>query len=234
MYELYYWTGIPGRGEFVRLALEAAGAPYRDVARVEGDGVIEALAERLMTPSFAPPVLVDGEMVVGQTAAILFHLGPKLGLAPEEPALRIWAHQIQLTIADFVLEAHDSHHPLGAGLYYEQQKAEALRRAEGFRKERVPKFVGWFETVLARNLAGSDWLVGDAAGTVDFSLFQMIEGLGYAYPRLWERIKDAYPLVEAHRVRVASYPALQGYFASDRRLGFNENGLFRHYPELDD
>ncbi|HVX71863.1 MAG TPA: glutathione S-transferase [Devosia sp.] len=233
MYRLYYWTGIPGRGEFVRLALEAAGAKYQDIARQKGDGVIEAFTARTRTPSFAPPFLVDGDVVVGQTAAILFYLGPKLGLAPRDPRLRLWAHQIQLTIADFVVEAHDSHHPVGSGLYYEQQKREAKRRAKEFREERAPKFLGWFETVLRNNIASRKVLVGRRPGYVDFSLFQVVEGLAYAYPRLWARIGSEYPLVTAHRQRIAEYPALQTYFRSQRRLDFNTGGLFRHYPELD-
>ncbi len=233
MYDLYYWTGIPGRGEFVRLALEAAGAPYRDMARIKGDGAIEALADRVSTPSFAPPVLTDGEFVIGQTAAILLYLGPILKLSPRAAKPRLWAHQIQLTIADFVVEAHDSHHPVGAGLYYEQQTREAKRRAREFREARVPRFMDWFETILARNPTGSTWLVGRRPSYVDFSLFQIVEGLAYAYPRLWAALADGYPLIGAHRARVAAFPALQPYFRSKRRLDFNEGGLFRHYPELD-
>ena len=233
MYKLYYWTGIPGRGEFVRLALEAAGAKYQDVARQKGDGVIEAFGAKVRTPSFAPPYLVDDDIVVGQTAAILHYLGPTLGLVPRDPRLRLWVHQIQLTIADFVVEAHDSHHPVGSSLYYEQQKPEAKRRAREFRRERVPKFMGWFETVLRKNVASQKVLVGRTAGYVDFSLFQIVEGLAYAYPNLWARIEGDYPLVTAHRERIAAYPALQNYFRSRRRLDFNTSGLFRHYPELD-
>lgn len=233
MYKLYYWTGIPGRGEFVRLALEAAGAKYRDMAREQGDGVIETLAETVKTPSFAPPVLVDGDVVVGQTAAILLYLGPRLGLVPRDARLRLWVHQIQLTIADFVVEAHDTHHPVGAELYYEQQMREAKRRAEEFREARVPKFMGWFETVLERNVAGQKFLVGRRASYADFSLFQIVEGLAYAYPKRWSSIAGDFPLLVAHRQRIADYPALRHYFRSRRRLGFNESGLFRHYPELD-
>ena len=233
MYELYYWTGIPGRGEFVRLALEAAGAKYKDMARIEGDGVIEALAARVKTPSFAPPVLVDDDFVIGQTAAILLYLGPKLNLTPRLLQPRLWAHQIQLTIADFVVEAHDSHHPVGAGLYYEEQKAEARRRAKEFRAARVPKFMGWFETILERNVAGQKWLVGRTPGYVDFSLFHVVEGLAYAFPNLWATVADDYPLLVAHRTRVAEFPALQPYFRSKRALDFNESDLFRHYAELD-
>jgi glutathione S-transferase len=233
MYHLYSWTGIPGRGEFVRLALEAAGAAYRDMAREEGDRVIETLSARLTTPSFAPPFLVDGDFVIGQTAAILYYLGPKLKLVPRDLGQRLWAHQIQLTIADFVVEAHDTHHPVGAGRYYEEQKAESKRRAREFREDRVPKFMAWFETILARNPAGGTWLVGRRAGYVDFSLFQIAGGLAYAFPKLWAEVSGDYPLVVAHRERVAEFPALQAYFGSRRRLDFNESGLFRHYPELD-
>lgn len=232
-YQLFYWPEIQGRGEFVRLALEAAGAKYEDVARQKGDGVIEAFSAKTRTPSFAPPFLVDGKVVVGQTAAILFYLGPKLGLVPRDPRLRLWVHQIQLTIADFVVEAHDSHHPVGSGLYYEQQKPEAKRRARQFRDERVPKFMDWFETVLRKNVASQKVLVGRAPGYVDFSLFQIVEGLAYAYPALWARLEGDYPLVAGHRERIADYPALQRYFRSKRRLDFNTSGLFRHYPELD-
>ena len=233
MYELYYWTGIPGRGEFVRLALEAAGARYKDVARQKGDGVIEKIGERQRTPSFAPPFLIDGDVVVGQTAAILHYLGPRLNLVPRDPRQRLWAHQMQLTIADFVVEAHDTHHPIGAGLYYEDQTREAKRRAREFRDARVPKFMDWFETILRRNVAGQKFLVGRRAGYIDFSLFQILEGLAYAFPNRWATLEPDYPLLTAHRQRIAGFPALQPYFRSKRRLGFNENGLFRHYPELD-
>ena len=232
-YELYYWDGLQGRGEFIRLALEAAGARYKDMARIEGDGVIEELAEQARTPSFAPPVLVDGDVVVGQTAAILMHLGPKLGLVPRDARLRLWAHQIQLTIADFVVEAHDTHHPVGAGLYYEQQRPEAKRRAREFREERVPKFLAWFETIFERNVAGQKWLIGRRPGYVDFSLFHVASGLAYAFPHLWDDISGDYPLVVAHRERVAELPALKPYLRSKRHLAFNESDLFRHYPALD-
>ena len=159
-YELYYWTGIQGRGEYVRLALEEAGASYHDMAREQGDGIIEAMGEQLATPSFAPPFLRDGDTVVGQVSAILFYLGGKLDLAPSDDIARLWTHQIQLTIADFVVEGHDVHHPVGAGLYYEDQKQEAQRRAKEFRDSRVPKFLDWFETILARNPDGHHHLVG--------------------------------------------------------------------------
>ena len=183
-YELYYWTGIQGRGEFVRLALEQAGADYVDVARETGDGAIDKITDdpATLTPSFAPPFLRDGDIVVGQTSAILFYLGPRLCLAPEDERMRLWCHQIQLTIADAVVEAHDTHHPLGAGRYYEEQKAESRRRSAEFRADRLPKFLGWFETVLERNPKGPGHLVGARTSYADLSLFQLLEGLGYAFP----------------------------------------------------
>lgn len=233
-YQLYYWTGIQGRGEFIRLALEEAGAKYEDVARRKGDGVIETLTARTATPSFAPPFLKDGDVVVGQTAAILFYLGPKLGLAPRDTHLRLWTHQIQLTIADCVTEAHDVHHPVGVDLYYEEQKPEALRRAEQFRDNRVPLFLDWFETILSRNPAGSKWLVGRRPSYADLSLFQLVEGLSYAFPNLMSRELPGYPKIWTLRDRVAGRPNIRRYLESDRRLAPNEWDVFRHYPELDE
>lgn len=231
-YELYYWTGIQGRGEYIRLALEAAAAPYRDVAREEGDGVIAAVGKQVATPSFAPPFLKDGTLVVGQVAAILLYLGDKLDLAPKDERLRLWTHQIQLTIADFVLEGHDVHHPIGAGRYYEDQKPESLRRAKEFR-ERVPKFLGWFETILEKNPEGPAHLVGDRLTYADLSLFQAMSGLTYAFPKLMNRLGPNYGKVNAVCADVAELPNIAAYLASERRIAPNENDLFRHYPELD-
>lgn len=231
-YELHYWPTIQGRGEFVRLALEYAGADYVDVARK--DGAEAALpAKKDPRPSFAPPWLRDGDVTVGQTAAILFHLGPKLGLAPADPTDALWAHQIQLTLADVVAEAHDSHHPVGMGQYYEDQKDEAKRRAKEFRKERIPKYLNWLEDILARNPAGSDWLVGDAIGYVDLSAFQVVTGLLYAYPKAAKKALKETPRLAAMAARVGDDARLRPYLESDRRLGFTEEGIFRHYPELD-
>lgn len=232
-YELYYWTGIQGRGEYVRLALEAAAAPDRDVAREEGDGVIAAVGKQVATPSFAPPFLKDGTLVVGQVAAILLYLGDKLDLAPKDERLRLWTHQIQLTIADFVLEGHDVHHPIGAGQYYEDQKPESLRRAKEFREERVPKFLGWFETILEKNPEGPAHLVGNRLTYADLSLFQAMSGLTYAFPKLMNRLGPNYGKVNAVCADVAELPNIAAYLASERRIAPNENDLFRHYPELD-
>jgi glutathione S-transferase len=233
-YELYYWTGIQGRGEYVRLALEEAGARYHDMAREKGDGVVEALTQETQTPSFAPPFLKDGEVIVGQTSAILLYLGDRLGLAPRDERLRLWTHQIQLTIADFVVEGHDVHHPIGMGRYYEEQKPEARRRAVEFRDERVPKFLDWFETILERNPKGPEHLVGARLSYADLSLFQIVEGLDYAFPRLMARIGGDYPKLRALHDAVAGRPNIAAYLGSDRRLAGNESDLFRHYPELDE
>lgn len=236
-YELYYWPGIQGRGEFVRLALEAAGADYIDVARRRGRGMPALMAildaENLDHPPFAPPFLKDGDLVIGQTAAILLYLGPRLGLVPADEPGRLWTHQLQLTIADLVGEAHDTHHPVGAGLYYEDQKPEAARRAAAFRSERMTKFLGWFERVLARNPNGSDHLVGDALTYADLSLFQVFEGLSYAFPKSMKRLAPDISRVAALHARVARHKRIRAYLASDRRIPFNESGIFRHYPELD-
>ena len=236
-YELYYWPGIQGRGEFVRLALEEAGADYVDVAREpKGHGrrcwrcwTVRATAR----PPFAPPFLKDGDALIGQTAAILFYLGRRLDLAPRDEAGRLWAHQIQLTIADAVSEAHDVHHPVSGALYYEDQKPEALRVAKAFREERIPKFLAWFEAILTRNPKGSRHLVGARVSYADLSLFQLIDGLAYAFPSSMKRALEAAPLAAALHAAVARRPRISAYLASDRRIPFNESGIFRHYPELD-
>lgn len=234
-YELHYWPTIQGRGEFVRLALEAAGAAYADVARTPG-GMRRMLAlmegeGASVHPPFAPPILKHGRTVVAQTAAILHYLGPRLGLVPAGESARLWAHQLQLTIADFVLEVHDTHHPVSVGLYYEDQKPESKRRAKAFRAERMPKFLGYFERVLAANRGRS---VGRSLSYPDLSLFQVVEGLRYAFPRAMRTAERGCPhLVRLHE-RVAALPRVAAYLASARRIPFNEQGIFRHYPELDD
>jgi glutathione S-transferase len=233
-YELFYWPDIQGRGEFVRLALEQAGTPYVDIAREEGRGVgaiMALLGDGGRHPPFAPPILRDGEVLVAQTAAILLHLGPKLDLAPPDEAGRLWTHQIQLTLADLVVEAHDTHHPVGAQLYYEEQKPEAARRAEGFRDERIPKYLGWLEAILARSDSG--WLAGSALTYADLSAFQVVEGLSYAFPRAAAHALARSPRLQALAGRVRALPRVAAYLASERRIPFNQSGIFRRYPELD-
>src|SRR5215469_8294951 len=235
-YELYYWPGIQGRGEFVRLALEEAGADYSDVAREKGG--MQAMTRLLESdavarPAFASPFLKAGRLLIGQTANILLFLGGRHGLAPKDEAGRLWTHQLQLTIADLVVEAHDTHHPIASGLYYEDQKREAKRHAEDFRDNRLAKFLGYFEDVLGRNPRGSKHLVGTRVTYADLSLFQIVEGLGYAFPRTMKRASRRVPKVMALRDRVAERRGIAAYLASERRIPFNEQGIFRHYPELD-
>ena len=236
-YELYYWPTIQGRGEFVRLALEDAGADYVDVARAPKRGVpalmrfLESRAVKL--PPFAPPFLKAGALVIGQTANILLYLGTRLGLAPKSEAGRLWAHQLQLTIADWVTEAHDTHHPIAGGLYYDEQKPEAKRCAAEFIAERIPKFLAYFEQVLVRAPTKGGFALGRRVSYVDLSLFQMIAGLRYAFPRAMARLEPEYPRLSALHERVAARPRLASYLASTRRIPFNEKGIFRHYPELD-
>ncbi len=239
-YELHYWPGIQGRGEFVRLALEAAGAPYVDVARgAESAGQGMAALQRALHdphtahPPFAPPFLKDGAVVVGQTAAILQYLAPTLKLVARSEQARLWTQQVQLTIADMVAEAHDTHHPVGMGLYYEDQKPEALRRAAEFCRHRIPKFLRWFESILARNPAGPRHLVGGRLSYADLSLFQLVAGLRYAFPRATESVLAGTPLLVQLHDRVAALPRVAAYLASERRLPFSEQGIFRRYPELD-
>jgi len=237
-YQLHYWPTIQGRGEFVRLALELAAIPYVDVARLPQDegGGEEALYKSLdrahpRTIPFAPPYLQAGDLVIAQTANILLFLGRHHGLAPEDEAGSLWTHQVQLTITDFVAEAHDTHHPISVGEYYEDQKAEAVKRTAAFRQSRIPKFLGYFEKVLDR--AGSDWLNGKQPSYADLSLFQVVEGLRYAFPRWMHKHESKYPKLLALRARVAALPRIAAYLNSPRRIAFNEDGIFRYYKELD-
>jgi len=239
-YELYYWPGIQGRGEFVRLALEEGAADYVDVARMPaGRGMGEAAIMRLMKEApagrlpFAPPFLKAGKLVIAQTANILQFLGPRLGLVPKAEASRPWAHQLQLTLADLVVEAHDTHHPIANSLYYEDQKPEALRRVADFKALRLPKFLGYFERVLAANPGGDRYLIGKSLTYVDLSMFQVIAGLNYAFPRAMEGMSRQRPRLTALHQRVRERPRIAAYLASSRRIPFNERGIFRHYPELD-
>jgi glutathione S-transferase len=234
-YELYYWPSIQGRGEFVRLALEEGDADYVDVARLPQGGTAALMpaleGKSLGRAPFAPPFLKAGRLVIAQTANILHWLAPRHGLVPKNDAARVWANQLQLTVADWLVEAHDTHHPLGGAFYYEDQKPEALRRAASFTGSRLPKFLGYFERLLAREKGG--WLLGKALSYPDLSLFQMIAGLRYAFPRAMERLEPKHPRAVALHDRVASRPRIAAYLASTRRIAFNQHGIFRHYPELD-
>ncbi len=230
-YQLYYWTGIQGRGEFVRLALEDAGAAYVDVAREAGDEALQPFldGERDGARPFAPPFLRSGERVVAQVANILHFLGPRLDLVPEGETARLQALQLQLTIADLVTEIHDSHHPIASAAYYEDQQDAAKRRALDLRTHRLPKFLDYFEQVVA---GGSGYALG-AHSYVDLSLFQIVRGLDYAYPRAMAALAPKIPQLRTLEARIAARPNIAAYLASERRLAFNTNGIFRHYPELD-
>jgi glutathione S-transferase len=239
IYELYYWPTIQGRGEFVRLSLEEAGANYRDVARESGKGRGVAALMRFLDgrpigrPPFAPPFLKAGRLVIGQTANILQFLGPRHGLAPTNEAGKLWTHELQLTIADFLVEIHDTHHPVGGNLYYEDQKKEARRRAADFLKNRAPKFLGYFQDVLARNARSGPYLAGAKLSYADLSMFQIIAGLSYAFPRYMAKAPRKYPRLFALHGRVQERPKIAAYLASPRRIPFNDEGIFRHYAVLD-
>jgi glutathione S-transferase len=235
-YELYYWDGIQGRGEFVRLALEEAGADYVDVARQRGGETTMMhlmQSEEIAHPSFAPPFLKAGDLIIGQTANILSYLGAHNNLAPEDEGGRLWASQLQLTIADLVDEAHDTHHPIASSLYYEDQRAEARARAADFRRARMPKYLTYFEKVLARNSSDAAHLIGTKLTYPDLSLFQIVAGLRYAFPTRMSALEPQYPRVVTLHNQVAARPRIAAYLASDRRIPFNEHGIFRRYPELD-
>jgi len=231
-YQLYYWPGIQGRGEYVRLALEDAGADYDDVARDAGG--MSAMTKMMETgdrPPFAPPFLKAGKRVIGQTANILLYLGSRHGLAPKAEAGRLWVHQLQLTIADFVGEVHDTHHPLGPSLYYEDQRGPAKKRTQEFWNERVPKYLGYFERLVSDS--GGTFTTGRRATYVDLSLFQIVEGLRYAFPKRMNKFEREIPGLADLRDSVAARPNIKAYLESDRRIAFNEDGIFRRYKALD-
>ena len=240
LYELYYWPTIQGRGEFVRLALEEAAASYRDVARESGKGAgVAALLHFLQgraveRPPFAPPFLRAGRLIVGQTANILQFLGQRHSLAPNSYNGRLWTHELQLTIADLVAEVHDTHHPVAASLYYEDQKKEACRKAADFLKNRIPKYLGYFDKMLASsNARGDRYLLGAKLSYADLSLFQIVAGLTYAFPKTMTSAERKYRHLFALHARIQQRPRIAAYLASPRRIPFNEDGIFRHYPELD-
>lgn len=238
-YELFYWPSIQGRGEFVRLALEAAEADYIDVARERGRGLGMNSMLRMMEtrnlsrPPFAPPFLRAGKQVIAQTANILQFLGPRIGLVPKAEATRLWAHQLQLTVEDLVIDIHDTHHPIAMSLYYEDQRPEARRRAGYFIEERAPELLGYFEDVLQRNPGNRGYMIGRSLSYVDLSMFQVIDGLRYAFPHMMAGLEEDIPGLVALHDRVIQRPNVAAYVNSERRLPFNEDGIFRHYSELD-
>jgi glutathione S-transferase len=236
-YELYYWPTIQGRGEFIRLALEEIGEDYVDVARKSSkSGGVPAMmtfidGKRIKHPPFAPPFLRRGDLLIGQTANILLYLGMRHALAPRAEAGRLWTHQLQLTMADFLVEVHDTHHPISSGLYYEDQRREAKRRSAEFLKYRVAKYMRYFERVLEKS--GGTYLLGRKLTYADLSLFQIVEGLRYAFPKATARRQKGLPRVIALHDAVARRPRIAAYLKSERRIAFNEQGIFRCYKELD-
>jgi glutathione S-transferase len=240
-YALYYWPSLPGRGEFVRLVLEQAGAAYDDVARrpeSEGGGTHAILAQlRSAGPGLrplAPPILVYGRLRLAQMPNICAWLAARHGLVPEGEDVRAEAMQLQLTIADLVVEAHDTHHPVGKGDYYEDQKPEAKRYAAQFIAQRLPKFLRWFESVLQANQLGQGrHLLGASLTYVDLSMDQLLRGLAYAFPRAFASLRPEIPGLLALQDHVDALPRIAAYRASPRCIPFNESGIFRRYPELD-
>ena len=230
--KLWYWPSIQGRGEFVRLALEAAQIPYEDCARERGaEALIADMKARGPYAPFAPPYLDTGSMTIAQVAHILTYLADAHGLAPKDEATLFWTIQLQLTVTDIVAEVHNVHHPVAVGDYYEDQKAEAARAAKGFREQRMPKFLGYFERATQAN--DGDWIAGARWSPIDTSLFQLIEGLRYMFPRRMATLAPDLPGLTALHDRVAALPGIAAYLTSGRRIAFNTNGIFRHYPELD-
>lgn len=233
-YKLWYWSGIQGRGEFVRLPLEAGGIDYHDMALEAGDDALIADMKAAGEHApFAPPYLEtpDG-LRIAQVANILTYLGERHHLAPSDLELRLWIQQLQLTVADAVAEAHDVHHPVAMGAYYDDQKEEAKRAAGQFREERAPKFLHYFDAAATAH--DGPFLIGQRWTYADMALFQLVEGLRYAFPRRMKSIEPDYPSLVALHDAVAGLHGIRSYLASGRRQAFNENGIFRHYPELDD
>lgn len=237
-YQLVYWPTLPGRGEYIRLLFEVTSTPYVELARrpsESGGGVATILhymkGDAPGLPPLAPPILVHGEVVLAQVANICLYLAPRLGLVPDGERARVEANQLQLTIADLVAEAHDTHHPVAKAKYYEDQMPEARMYAQGFVTHRLGKFLGYFERVLS--FRGTGHLVGDALSYVDVSLAHTVDGLTFAFPRAMAQLADGLPQVHALRAKVNALPALVAYRASDRCLPFNSDGIFRRYPELD-
>ena len=237
-FQFYYWPTIQGRGEFVRLAFEAAGADYVDVARLPKSRGGVAAMMKLMNgtaerPPFAPPFVKSGEEIVAQTAHVLAWLGPQLKLVPANPSARRWAHQLQITVGDFVDEIHDTHHPIASHLYYDEQKREAKKRSAAFVELRLPKYLAYFERVLVNNPAGAGHMIGKTLSYVDLSMFQLIAGLSYAFPRALAQLEAAHPRLMALHENVSQRPKVAAYLRSKRRIAFNQMGIFRHYPALD-
>jgi glutathione S-transferase len=235
VHRLYYWPNLQGRGEFVRLVLEAAGVPYEDVARVHPDGAREVMAfmtaDREGQLPFAPPVLVVGEHVLAQMPVIVRYLGEAHGLAGTDPIANAHVQQLVLTWCDVVDEVHAVHHPVSTAWFYEQQRDEAIVAARLFRDERLVRWLQWGERTLQRH--GGDWLAGSRMTVADLAAFQVVTGLRHMFPVAMGRTRGRHPGLMALVDRVAAVPRVAAYLESDRRIPFNLDGIFRAYPELD-
>jgi glutathione S-transferase len=246
-YELIYWPGVPGRGEHVRLALEEAGASYTDSAH-QKDGMklvtsqinAKNLGDALNPPPLAPPILKHGDLTINQTPNILLYLGPRLGLVPsadedEDGIYRV--NELTLTALDGLSnEAHDCHHPVATGLYYEDQKEESKRKSQDYIANRIPKFLGYFERVLKGEASqGGKWLYGGELTYADLVLFQCLDGVKFAFPNAMGRLEKEgkYKAVFELYERVKDRPKIKEYLASERRQKYSM-GIYRHYPELDE
>ena len=246
-YQLIYWPGIPGRGEHIRLALEEAAAEYTDSAH-EKNGIKKVMAaidpkskgDDLNPPTCAPPILKHGDLTINQTPNILLYLGPRLGLVPsadedEDAVYRINA--LALTALDGLSnEAHDCHHPVATGKYYEDQKEESKTKSADYIANRLPKFLGYFERVLSGEASkGGKWLYGGTLSYADLVLFQCLDGVKFAFPKAMTRLEKEgkYKRVFALHEAVKERPRIKEYLASDRRQEYSM-GIYRHYPELDE
>ncbi|MCB2067741.1 MAG: glutathione S-transferase [Erythrobacter sp.] len=231
--ELWYWPEIPGRGEFIRLFCAAGEIDYVDMARVENaDALVEHMHALEGMRPFAPPYIVDGDVVIGQTPLILQYLSDREGLGSGEMEVDLKLFQLQMDIADFVQEVHSVHHPIASELHYADQMAEAFDRAQNFRANRLPKYLIHFDNALAAN--GGPFSLGQQWSHVDTSLFQVMEGLDYMFPNYMAAMQGSWPYLEGLQGAVPEIDGLADYLASEERIEFNENGIFRHYEELDE
>lgn len=273
-YELLYHPGIPGRGEFVRLAFEAAGVPYKDVANEDKNGysTVQKICMNKSNesadsnpPVFSPPALrvpgagKDGEaLIISQTPNILLYLGDRIGMVPEgDESAKYYTNQLTLTVLDLNNEVHDTHHPLAVAEYYENQKDSAQHKAKDVRENRFPKFFSYFTRTLEGNREGGGdgkYLVGNQLTYADTSVWQVIDGCFFAFPKEMEARKKEFPeLLGTFYDNIKNEKGLKEYLASDRRLPYSM-GIFRqvapfltslgdllilhvlnrrHYPELD-
>ena len=231
-YQLWYWPSIPGRGEFVRLFMEAGELEYTDMAREQSaDALVEDMHAREGIQPFAPPYLVDEDVTIGQTALILLYLSDKEGLGSGDLATDLKLMQLQMDIADLVEEVHSTHHPVASSQYYADQMDAAYDKAEDFRANRIPKYLIHFDNALAAS--GGPFVLGEQWSHVDTSLFQVMEGLDYAFPRYMAEMQGSWPHLEALQAAVPEIEGVAAYLASENRMEFNEDGIFRHYEELD-